>query len=303
MLRPLAVLALAALGCAAPGGNRRNAPASRSEASRAYDARFPDPASPLDRHDLSSSERSGVTVIDLTYAGAPGTEPVRATLVRPRTEGRGGPGVLWVHWLGEPATTNRGEFLEEAVELAQAGATSLLVDALWSAAGWYERRTIDRDPEDFSAQVVSLRRGLDLLAQEPQVDPDRLGLVGHDFGGMTGMLAGAADGRPRAYALLAMTPRFERWMFYDPKKRPADEAEYRKRLARLDPVDALPTLEGALLIQLAEKDFYVPAEQIEEWRRAASGRGELRTYPTSHAMDAPQVRKDRTEWLRHTLRL
>jgi len=300
----LSLLCLAALACAAPGAEgRRGGPVHRSEASRVYDARFPDPGSPLDRRDLSSSERSGAVLVELTYAGDPGTGPVRATLVRPGGEGKPGPGILWVHWLGEPATSNRTEFLEEAVALAQAGATSLLVDALWSTPKWYERRAIDRDPDDLSAQVVSLRRGLDLLALERTVDPDRLGLVGHDFGGMTGILAGAADGRPRSYVLLAMAPRFQDWMFYDPAKHPTDEAGYRGRLGALDPVDALPALEGAALIQLAEKDFYVPSGLIDEWRRAVGGRGEVRVYPTSHAMELAPVRKDREDWLRRTLGL
>lgn len=303
MLRSLPTLLLAlSLGCTSTGTQqtRRDAPA-RPEASPSYDARFPDPGTPLDLQMVSTADRAGTSLVELTYAGAPGAAPVRATLVRPPAQARRGPAVLWVHWLGEPATTNRTEFLDEAVELAELGAVSLLVDALWSAPGWYEARDMEADPRDFAAQVVSLRRGLDLLVAEPGVDPGKLAVVGHDFGGMTGLLAAAADGRPRCHVLLALTPRFEHWMFYDPKKRPADEPEYRRRLAVLDPVDALPAIEGALLVQLAENDFYVPREQIELWRRAMMGRGELRTYATSHAMETPRVRTDRQEWLRRTL--
>ena len=300
MLRPLptALVALS-LGCAST--STRPSPPPRSEASRAYDAKFPDPGTPLGIQILSTSNRSGASLVELTYAGATGADPVRATLVRPPGGSQRGPAVLWVHWLGEPATTNRTEFLDEAVELARQGAVSLLVDTLWSQPGWYEHRTMDSDATAFTAQVVSLRRGLDLLAQEPGVDPAKLAVVGHDFGGMTGMLASAADGRPRSHVLLALTSRFEQWMFYDPKKRPTEEQAYRTQLAAIDPIDALPALEGATLIQLAQEDFYVPPAQIEIWRKAISGRGELRTYPTSHAMEAAEVRTDREEWLRRTL--
>ncbi len=304
MPRPLVALLLLAhsLGCASTGGQgSRSAGPPRPEASRAYDARFPDPGTPLDVRVLSTSDRAGTSVVELTYAGAPGTSPVGATLVRPAEGTRRGPAVLWVHWLGEPATSNRTEFLDEAVALAQLGAVSLLVDTLWSQPGWYKQRTMDEDPAAFTAQVISLRRGLELLSRENGVDPARLAVVGHDFGGMTGMLASAADGRPRCHVLLALTPRFEHWMFYDPKKRPTDEQDYRRRLTALDPIDALPAIDGPLLVQLAQEDFYVPAEQIEIWRKAISGRGELRVYPTSHAMEAPEVRKDRQDFLHRML--
>ena len=305
MLRALPALLLAlCLGCATGGAQAtRPPPPPRTEASRAYDARFSDPGTPLGLQVLSTSDRAGTSVVELTYAGAPGIDPVRSTLVRPPAGVKRGPAVLWVHWLGDPATSNRTEFLDEAVELAQLGVVSLLVDALWSRPGWYKQRAMDADPAAFTAQVVSLRRGLDLLGQEDGVDPGKLAVVGHDFGGMTGMLASAADGRPRCHVLLALTPRFEQWMFYDPKKRPADEPDYRRRLAAMDPIDALGALDGPLLIQLAQEDFYVPPEQIQVWRNALGGRGELRTYPTSHAMEAPQVRTDREEFLRRSLGL
>jgi dienelactone hydrolase len=302
MLRFLSVLPLLALaGACASTGGARSAPPPRPEASKAYDARFPDPGTPLDVRVVSSSDRAGTQVVEITFAGASGTAPVQGTIVRPPQGTRRGPAVLWVHWLGEPATSNRTEFLEEAVQLSQRGVVSLLVDALWSQPDWYKKRTMDEDPAAFTAQVVSLRRGLALLAQEPEVDPAKLAVVGHDFGGMTGLLASAADGRPRCHVLLALTPRFEHWMFYDPKKRPTDEKDYRRRLTAMDPIDALPAVEGPILIQLAQEDFYVPAQQIELWRQAMGGRGEVRTYATSHGMEAAQVRVDRDDFLRRVL--
>lgn len=304
MLRSLlsSLLLCLAAGCASTGGQgSRPATPPRPEASRAYDARFPDPGTPLDVQVLSSADRAGTHVVELTYAGAPGKAPVRATRVRPPEGTPRGPAVLWVHWLGEPATTNRTEFLDEAVQLGQRGVVSLLVDALWSEPDWYRKRTMDEDPAAFTAQVVSLRRGLDLLAQESGVDPGKLAVVGHDFGGMTGLLAAAADGRPRCHVLLALTPRFEHWMFYDPKKRPTDEQDYRRKLAALDPIDALPAVEGPILVQMAKEDFYVPPDQIEAWREALRGKGELRTYATSHGMEGAQVVADRQEFLRKVL--
>jgi len=295
---------LLALGCAtpAPPASQTASPAPATGANSAttaaaYRERFPTGQAPLDVQVLSTQQHGSVSVVELTYRGASGKAPVRATLVRPAELPTGRVGLLWVHWLGEPETTNRTEFLDESIELAPAGVVSLLVDALWSAPDWYRKRAMDEDPAAFAAQVVDLRRGLELLTAQPDVDPARLGLVGHDFGAMTGMLAGVADGRPRVYVLLALTPEFENWMFYSKNKKPTDEAAYRKQLALLDPIDALPGLGAPALFQLAEQDFYVPAEQIGAWRRAISGRGELRTYPTGHGMEGAAVRSDRQAWL------
>ncbi|HET9119804.1 MAG TPA: hypothetical protein VFN72_04670, partial [Solirubrobacterales bacterium] len=79
--------------------------------------------------------------------------------------------------------------------------------------------------------------------------------------------------------------------------------DYRQKLAALDPIDALPAVEGPILVQLAKEDFYVPAVQIETWRQAMRGKGEVKTYATSHGMEAPQVLTDREEFLRKTLGL
>src|ERR1051325_7480860 len=88
-----------------------------------YDAK-----APLDVKEVGREKREGATVIDLTYASPRGGR-VPAYLVVP--EGRGPfAAVLFGHWMmpGSPLR-NRGEFLEEDVVLARAGAVSLLIDA------------------------------------------------------------------------------------------------------------------------------------------------------------------------------
>ena len=54
------------------------------------------------------------------------------------------PGVLFVHWLGDAATTNHTEFEADAVALARRGAVCVLLDAMWSTTiaangnDWFE---------------------------------------------------------------------------------------------------------------------------------------------------------------------
>ena len=48
--------------------------------------------------------------------------------------------------------------------------------------------TQEDDPQNSIQQVVDIRRAMDFLLSQPYVDPDRFGYVGHDFGGMYGVL-------------------------------------------------------------------------------------------------------------------
>ncbi|MEA2687459.1 MAG: hypothetical protein QOD51_66, partial [Candidatus Eremiobacteraeota bacterium] len=84
----------------------------------------------------------------------PGDKPTNAVLVMPRGLGRKVPAVLWVHWLGEPATTNHREFMTDAQELAKRGVVSMLLDMPWSQKDWFSSaRSPDTDYADTIAQV------------------------------------------------------------------------------------------------------------------------------------------------------
>ena len=91
------------------------------------------------------------------------------------------PGALFVHWLGDkPETTNLTEFEPDALVLARDGVTSVLIDAMWSAPGWFNKvRTPGSDYDNSIKQVVDLRRALDLLLAQADVDRGRIAYVGH----------------------------------------------------------------------------------------------------------------------------
>src|SRR5690554_6495795 len=66
----------------------------------------------------STQARDGATVRDISFVAVPGRDDGRidAFLVTPPAGGAGAQaGILWVHWLGDPATSNRTQFLDEAV--------------------------------------------------------------------------------------------------------------------------------------------------------------------------------------------
>jgi fermentation-respiration switch protein FrsA (DUF1100 family) len=251
---------------------------------------------PLAVQELGVEQRKGASVRDVTFAGLTAADRLHAYVVTP--PGRGPfAGILYVHWLGEPETTNRTQFLNDAVVMASQGVVSVLVDAMWSEPGWYGKRTHDTDYERSVEQVQRLRRAMDLLVAQPGVDAKRLAFVGHDFGAMYGTLMGAVDGRPKAYVLMTANPRFSTWYLLG-KRQPKDRAAYLKQMQVLDPTRYLPALSPApLFFQFATNDKYVSAKEAQELYAAAGEPKLMRRYPTDHGLDVKRGAQDRFQWL------
>jgi dienelactone hydrolase len=239
-------------------------------------------------------DRGGVKVEDILFDGGSGAD-VSAYLVTPPGSGPFA-GVLWVHWLGEPATTNRSQFLAEAVALAPRGLVSLLVDAMWSKPKWYESRVPEEDFENSRRQVIALRRAMDVLQARPPVDRTRLGVVGHDYGGMYAMLMAGADPRAKTYVYVATAPSLSHWAFF--ANQPKSKVDYLRQNAVLELTDALRQVGNAsTLFQFGTRDAYVSRADTAVLLAAAQGKKERKFYDAEHEMAVPQAAVDRDAWL------
>ncbi len=260
-----------------------------------------DTAVPLAVQIAGSKTVGAALVQDVTFVARPDrpAERIAAYIVSPTTAGASMPAVLWVHWLGEPATTNRTEFLDEATALAARGVVSVLVDAMWSKPRWYRDRVLEEDYATSIAQVVSLRRGLDLLLAQRGVDRARVALVGHDYGGMYGAIVASVDGRAKTHVLIAATASLFDWAFFQNKK-PASMQAYRRQNEPLSLCDHLAAADKvSFLFQFAEKDEYVPLAKAQALFDAPTGAKQMSIYGgAGHEMSAPAgIRADRTAWL------
>jgi len=262
----------------------------------AYDA-----AAPLGVRIAGSRIVGAATVQDITFIARPDRPAQRlaAYIVTPARPGPAMAAVLWVHWLGEPATTNRTEFLDEAAALADRGVVSVLIDAMWSAPRWYRNRVLEDDYAASIGQVVALRRSLDLLLAQPGVDRTRVALVGHDYGAMYGAIVAGVDGRAKTHVLVAATASLLDWaFFYD--KQPLSMAAYRREHEALSLCDHLATAEKvSFFFQFAEKDRFVPLARAQALFEAPTGVKQMSVYGgAGHEMTAPTgIRADRTAWL------
>ena len=281
--------------------------AARLDQLTAYDS-----TAPLgDRHeaDPPTPRPDGVAAYDISWV-SPGGGRVSAWLVRPPTSVPGPyAGLVYVHG----SETDRNDLLDEAAAMASAGVLSLVIDAPFARpAPWtqpYLESYDDPAPEvAMNAQaVIDVRRAYDLLASRPDVDPARMGYVGHSWGASLGVAVAAVDDRPAAFALLSPRPSWtgflrtshERWVLAH-HQIVGDEAweRYLQALAPFDALSEVGRVDGSrLLVQYGRADTTVPAAVAQQLVDAAPGGTTTQWFDDAgHALDAAAV-KARCDWL------
>jgi hypothetical protein len=291
---------------------------------------FPDLPTERPSFEIVGTEtRDGVLVRDIRLVPPPvsGTaDAIEAYLVEPEVlDARTSrPGLLFAHWFDSKAPNgNRTEFLDEATDWARRHrAAAILPQLTFPWAG--DPSGSAADAGRIVAEVTRLRRCLDLVLARPAVDPARLGVVGHDFGGMHAALLATVDRRPAAYVLVAAVPRWGDWFlpFWPIAE---DRLDYLRAMRPLDPIEHVGATtsvrddsgvikaaagEGRgggaaparILFQFGRHDFYIAPMTGREFARAAGDAAELKAYDAEHDMTLPEIVADRTAFLERELR-
>jgi dienelactone hydrolase len=222
-----------------------------------------------------------------------------------RPEGNGSyAAILYAHWYEpESITSHRTQFEEEAKEMARGGAVCISIETLWSDRDFFLKRTQEDDMQNSVQEVVNIRRAMDLLLSQPNIDPKRFAYVGHDFGGMYGVLAGSLDRRPTHYVIMASTPRFPDWYLYLPRLEGEARDAFIRQMVEIDPITHVSSLSPAeVFFQFATDDFHVPKERAEEFFAAAQEPKEIKWYEAGHGLDETAT-TDRRAWLKQKLGL
>lgn len=248
----------------------------------------------------------GTTIEDLRYP-SPRGGTVSAWLVTPPGDGPFA-GMLYLHG----SETDRNDLLDEAMAMATGGVASVVLDAPWvregdargSEAGNYFA------PADEAAMVeqtvVDLRAAIDLLVSEANVDPGRIGFMGHSWGASTGAILAAVDDRPIAFVLVTGRPSWTAYLRSVAATRLASivsmlgPEKWEQYLATMEPYDATAVLaqtDGAeLLLQFGTQDDVVVPEDVDAFVAAAPDGATVMTYDAGHVLDATAT-ADRIAWL------
>jgi dienelactone hydrolase len=197
--------------------------------------------------------------------------------------------------------------LEEAVALAGQGVVALLPDTAWSGAATFWSKDVTEDAAASVKQVVEIRRALDVLVAQSNVDAERIGIVAHDFGAMYASVAAAVDGRPKTLVLLAGTPYLSDWFVpYGRGRLSADEqAAYVEAMNIYDPVFYVGWLAEttSVFFQFGEYDTFVPEDRALEFFEAAHEPKRMEVYSDAHPLTLDDDDAERLAWLTEALGL
>jgi dienelactone hydrolase len=272
-----------------------------------------DASAPLHARDsLLRTTPTGVRLFEVWYDSPRGGR-VDGYLVVPAGAGPFA-GIVFGHWgLG-----NRSEFIPEAIHYAERGAVSILINWPWNrrppdqrSEGTPDKPEQDRDVH--AQAVVDLRRALDLLSKRADVDPARLGYVGHSYGAQFGAVMTANEPRVRAAVLMAGIPDSRTFLIESDDPGIID---YRKkwtsaqidRYLEVNQVTAAITWVGRisprpLLMQFGEFEASIPMASMQRYAAAAKDPVTVLWYPTGHELNDPKAWADRTAWVRKQLGL
>lgn len=189
-----------------------------------------------------------VVVEEIALEDQPGALLVRPERTTPGTH----PGLLGLHWLGHHRS-DRTQLLPEAVRLAGHGVVSLLPQGVFP---WREEPSGDTgDAARVAAQAARTRHALDTLRAHPLVDPDRLAVVGHDYGAMYALTL--RDVPLRGMVVVAPDATWDHWFHKywhgDTKLR----RRYADQFRAWDPLAGAGHHQDHLLLQWAGDDEYV----------------------------------------------
>jgi uncharacterized protein len=240
-----------------------------------------------------------IAVRDVSYVS--GGKKVEAYLALPPKAGKR-PGVVFVHGSGG----TRQDLLVQAVWLAGRGAVGLAITAPSTKAGAQPKgltplNALRRQRDLAVADVVAVRRGLDLLAGRPDVDPKRLGFLGYSAGARTGALLAGVE--PRLDALVLWSGGAAPVSTYAARAPASLRPQVRRVLGAVDPLTTIRRARpNTLLLQDGRSDEVVPRAALDAIAAAAPEGTEVRWYQAGHALNQ-EAYVDQLDWLGRKLRV
>jgi dienelactone hydrolase len=303
--RPLvllaAVVAVATLaGCGGSSGgsstdrNSAPAPAPTGPARLSFAENKAEPLAYVDRGRVNTA-KAAMALHDVSFRS--GGHRIDGYLVLPPGKERR-PAVVLVHGSGG----DRSELLPLAVWLAARNVVTLTITEPSTSAPPAQatgRKLLAETRDSQVADVVAVRRAVDVLQSLPTVDPRRIGYVGWSSGAKTGTFVAASD--PRVKALVLLSAGADSLSAFV-KAAPADlKGATRTILGSVDPIRYIALARpGTVLLEDGRRDQIVPHSALLNIVDAAPHGTTVRWYAAQHQLDRAAFH-DAFDWLQQKL--
>ena len=254
----------------------------------------------LNIENKSIEHKNDIIIKDISYSGV-SEKRIDAYLIKPSGEGPF-PGIIFVH----PAPGSRDTFLDEAINLAEIGAMSLLVDAPWAHTEFVAKilELFQNGLREWYIQIlIDLRRGIDILTLESNLDLNRLGYVGHSFGALFGGILAGVDERIKSHILMSGTGNFVDVAAANIPDITPDIIEKHKNMMNIiDPIHYISHTTSNLFFQFGLQDTVFSKQNQINYYYAANEPKSIRWYDAGHYLN-DEARSDRIDWLSTQLKL
>lgn len=198
-------------------------------------------------------------------------------------------------------------FVKMARQLAAHGMAALRFD--FRGSGESEGEFVDATVE---GEISDALKSLDFLQAQPEVDPDRLAVLGLSLGGLVAACVAGRDMRVRSLALWAALGLMEDVIAANEKSQQVTEQQLAERgfidhggnllgkafhegLPRMRPLEEVARYRGPALIIHGTGDDVVSVKNASAFERAIRGRTEVRL------VDGANHTFDRYEWEREVI--
>ena len=207
------------------------------------------------------------------------------------------------------------DYLSEALILARVGVVSIIPDAPPSSDTKESRLNHLKlqEAKDHQAEIViTERRVLDFLLQQPGVDSKRIAYIGHSYGGIAGGVLAGIEPRIAAFVLIGPLPSEARhiqenknpdWQTMRQSMSPEDFTRTLELLYDVDPDHFLPRAHVPILVQCARFDSDDNVRACPEVFNLAGGPKQLLWYDDDHSFTSLEGLRDRLGWLEKYLKL
>lgn len=268
-----------------------------------------DPKVPLDVEEVGVEIKDGIKIHDISYISPLGGR-VPAYLVVPDWQCLLA-GVILQH--GLPG--GRGRLLFQAMNLAKAGAVSLLIDAPFARPENRHRAAGDitfteRDRDEQIQLIIDLQRGVDLLSSRADVDASRIAYIGRSYGAAIGGLLAGIEKRIKAYILAVgdggLVTHFAGsddktgvfWLLPE-----AQQQRWLAVMERIEPIYHIGnSTPASLFFQAALHDQAIPQIHAIDFYEAGGEPKQIKWYDADHSLNEEAYR-NQIEWLQSQIGL